>query len=210
MPNPTTDQETGRARDFAHVEFENADAAAKAVKLNGQLDPGAALSRNGGASDGTTIFVKGFDTSEGDDAARAALQEVFGECGEVTNIRLPSDRESGELKGIAYIEYGSADANEKASELNGSEAADGYLKVDVNVQPRIPGSAGGFVGGRGGGFGGRGGGFGGRGGGRGGDRGEWQGAKLLHARAHAAVAWWRSAWSTGSVPGCWAYDYLCQ
>lgn len=106
--------------------------------------------------------------AEGEDAARSALQELFGECGEVVNIRLPSDRESGELKGIAYIEFGSAEAKEKAAEYNGSEAAGGYLKVDVNVQPRTPGSAGGF-GGRGGGFGGGGrGGF----GGRGGDRGE--------------------------------------
>jgi nucleolin len=111
--------------------------------------------------------------AEGEDATRAALQEVFGECGEVVNIRLPSDRESGELKGIAYIEFGSADAKDKAGELNGSEAAGGYLKVDVNVAPRTPGGGGGFGGGRGGGFGGRGGGgFGGRGGGRGGDRGE--------------------------------------
>jgi nucleolin len=116
-------------------------------------------------------------SAEGEDATRAALQEVFGECGEVVNIRLPSDRESGELKGIAYIEFGSADAKDKAGELNGSEAAGGYLKVDVNVAPRTPGGGGGFGGGfgggRGGGFGGRGGGgFGGRGGGRGGDRGE--------------------------------------
>lgn len=99
--------------------------------------------------------------AEGEDAAKAALTEVFGECGNIMRIRMPSDRDSGELKGFAYIEFESADAKTKAAEYDGSEACGGYLKVDVNVAPRTPG---GFDGGRGGGRGG----FGGRGGGRGG------------------------------------------
>ncbi len=41
---------------------------------------------------------------------RAALTEAFGECGEVTQVRLPMDRESGELKGIGFIEFGTAEA----------------------------------------------------------------------------------------------------
>ncbi len=41
---------------------------------------------------------------------RAALQEAFGDCGEVKNIRLPSDRESGSLKGFAYIEFATTEA----------------------------------------------------------------------------------------------------
>lgn len=109
------------------------------------------------------------DLAEGEDAARAGLQEAFGECGEIVNMRLPTDRESGELKGIAYIEFATTEGKNAAGELNGAEAAGGYLKVDINVAPRTPGSAGGFGGGRGG--------FGGRGGGRGfgGDRGELRG-----------------------------------
>lgn len=112
--------------------------------------------------------------ADGEDAAKATLQEVFGECGNIMRIRMPSDRDSGELKGFAYIEFESADAKTKAAEYDGSEACGGYLKVDVNVAPRTPGGGGRFGndGGRGGGrFGGRGGGrggFGGRDGGRGG------------------------------------------
>ena len=55
---------------------------------------------------------------------------------------------------------------QKASaDLNGTEAAGGWLTIDLNTQPRTPGGGGGgFGGGRGGGRGG----FGGRGGGRGG------------------------------------------
>ena len=64
-----------------------------------------------GAEDdgGTTIFVKGFDRSLGEDDVRAALQEAFGECGEVTQVRLPMDRETGELKGIGFIEFSTAE-----------------------------------------------------------------------------------------------------
>jgi hypothetical protein len=65
------------------VEFDSAEAAAKAVAMNGQVDLGGRTlkldsstgrgggggatpgGRNAGASDGTTIFVKGFDTSGG-------------------------------------------------------------------------------------------------------------------------------------------------
>ena len=61
-------------------------------------------------TEGTTIFVKGFDKYLGEDAVRQQLTEAFAECGTVNNVRLPSDRESGELKGIGFIEFGSVDA----------------------------------------------------------------------------------------------------
>lgn len=38
---------------------------------------------------------------------RQQLTEAFQECGEVTSVRLPTDRETGALKGIAFIEFGS-------------------------------------------------------------------------------------------------------
>ena len=65
----------------------------------------------GGEDDGgTTIFVKGFDRSLGEEDVRSALTEAFGECGEVTQVRLPMDRETGELKGIGFIEFGTNEA----------------------------------------------------------------------------------------------------
>ncbi len=41
---------------------------------------------------------------------RAALTEAFASCGELNQVRLPTDRETGELKGIAFIEFADADA----------------------------------------------------------------------------------------------------
>jgi nucleolin len=79
-------------------------------------------------------------------------------------VRLPADRESGELKGIGYIEFATAaEKDAAAAEMNGAEAVGGYLTVDANPGSRTPGSGGGFGGGGGGGFGGRGGGRGGGG-----------------------------------------------
>lgn len=65
---------------------------------------------NGGDSNGTTVFVKGFDRSLGEDAVREQLTAAFADCGEVNQVRLPSDRETGELKGIAFIEFATTDA----------------------------------------------------------------------------------------------------
>lgn len=110
----------------------------------------------GGASDGTTIFVKGYDKYLGEEEVRKQLTEAFAPYGAVQNIRLPTDRETGELKGIGYIEFATVEEKNAAAELDGAEAAGGWLKVDVN-----PGPPGGAGGGRGGGFGG--GGFGGGG-----------------------------------------------
>lgn len=78
--HPTAyDQETGRARGFAHVEFAASSAVTAAVAKNGEVEldgrtlrvdasagrggGGGGTPRNNGAADGTTIFVKGFDFS---------------------------------------------------------------------------------------------------------------------------------------------------
>lgn len=54
--------------------------------------------------------MKGFDKYQGEDAVREALTAFFEECGEVSSVRLPSDRETGDLKGIAFVEFATNDA----------------------------------------------------------------------------------------------------
>lgn len=134
---------------------------------------------------------------------RRQLTEAFAAYGEVAGVRLPMDRESGELKGIGYVEFASADQKNAAVELDGQTVAGGWLKVDPN--PGTPGSGGGrggFSGGRGrgdfggrgrgrGDFGGRGGrgfggGRGGRDGGRGGGRGGFGGKPRLSIDPNAS------------------------
>ena len=52
--------------------------------------------------------MKGFDKYQGEDEIRAALETHFADAGTVVSVRLPSDRETGELKGIGFIQFDSA------------------------------------------------------------------------------------------------------
>ncbi|RMZ53014.1 hypothetical protein APUTEX25_001133 [Auxenochlorella protothecoides] len=129
------DRETGRARGFAHLSFETVEGAAKAITLSGQELAGREVyiesttereQRTPGqdrfaASEGQTLFVKGFDSSLGEDDVRAALTEAFGAYGEVTNVRLPTDRETGSMRGIGFVEFSTSEAKNAAIELDGAE-----------------------------------------------------------------------------------------
>jgi RNA recognition motif-containing protein len=91
------------------------------------------------------------------------LQQTFGECGEVVDVKVVTDRETGRSRGFAFVTMGSPEAAQKAiSELNGAELDGRSLRVNEAEERSDRGGGGG--GGRGGGGGGRG--PGGRGGGR--------------------------------------------
>mgnify|MGYP001811084347 CR=1 FL=1 len=48
--------------------------------------------------------------ASGEDEVRNQLTEAFAAAGTVVNVRLPTDRETGELKGIGFIEFDSSEA----------------------------------------------------------------------------------------------------
>jgi RNA recognition motif-containing protein len=109
---------------------------------------------------------------------REALEAAFATAGEVREIAMPTDRETGQPRGFAFVTMGSASAATNAiSQLNGMMLDGRTLKVNEAQErpPRDGGGGGGrsFGGGGGGGFGGGGGGGGrgGYGGGGGGGRG---------------------------------------
>jgi RNA recognition motif-containing protein len=96
------------------------------------------------------------------------LQRTFARCGNVSEVKLVLDRESGRSRGFAFVSMATDDeANTAIQELNGAELDGRALKVNVAQERAARGGGGGFGGGGGGG-----GGFGGGGGGarRGGDR----------------------------------------
>ncbi len=112
-----------------------------------------------------------FDTTEAD------LHELFGAHGGVTEVHLPSDRDTGRPRGFAFVTMDSADAmNAAINSINGKEFMGRALTVN-EARPREErgfgggGGGGGRSGGGGGGFrgksGGGGGGYGGGGGGGG-------------------------------------------
>lgn len=195
------DRNTGKSRGFAYVTFETEEAAEAALKLNGkeidgrpvnidktiEKDPNTVREKRAKAfgdapsAPSSVLFVGNLSF----DATEDAVWETFSEYGEVKNVRLPTDRESGRPKGFGYVEFTDLDAAKKAFEgLTGAEIAGRAIRLDYS-QPRDDSAGGrggrgggrGFGGGRGGGFGGgRGGGFGGgRGGGFDGGRGGFGG-----------------------------------
>ena len=64
------------------------------------------------------------------------LNEVFGEYGTVKRVHIPTDRETGRVRGFAFVEMDSEADEDKAIEaLDGAEWMDRELKVN-KARPR--------------------------------------------------------------------------
>ena len=97
-----------------------------------------------------------YDVSEDD------LKNVFKEYGEVKRVQLPKDRETGKVRGFAFVEMETETQEDKAiEELDGAEGMGRTMKVNKAKPKEDRGSGGGNRGG------GSRGGYGGGGGGRG-------------------------------------------
>ncbi|EYF07681.1 RNA recognition motif domain-containing protein [Chondromyces apiculatus] len=99
------------------------------------------------------------------------LEAAFAAVGEVREVAMPTDRETGQPRGFAFVTMGSAqDATTAIEQLNGMMLDGRSLRVnEAQERPQGGGGGGRGFGGGGGGGGGRGGfGGGGGGGGRGG------------------------------------------
>jgi nucleolin len=178
-----TDPSTGRSRGFAHIDF-SAEAGKKAaMKLDGSEFMGRTIKVDN-ATPATprgkdtnfgpktdTVFMANLAHSLDEDSVRQAF-EKFGTI--VGEVRLPVNRETGQIRGIGYVQFeteGQAEAAVKG--MNGVSIEGRPIRTDFsggNDSDRVRSrpARGGFGGGRGGsGFGGRGGGRGGRGGDRG-------------------------------------------
>ena len=64
------------------------------------------------------------------------LKEVFGEYGTVKRVHIPTDRETGRVRGFAFVEMESEAEEDKAIEdLDGAEWMERTLKVN-KARPR--------------------------------------------------------------------------
>ena len=100
-----------------------------------------------------------------------ALRNLFAEHGEVEEVHVPTDRDSGRPRGFAFVTMPNQNEAQAAiAAVNGQELDGRVLNVN-EARPKTGGGGGGGYGGGGGGGGGRGGSGGGRGGSRGGSGG---------------------------------------
>jgi cold-inducible RNA-binding protein len=103
------------------------------------------------------------------------LRDAFAKFGEVTDVHLVTDRQTGQPRGFGFVTMGTSAAAQAAIEgMNGSTLDGRPLRVNEAEERQGGGGRGGGGGFGGGGGGGRGGGGrGGRGGGGGGKRERW-------------------------------------
>ena len=86
--------------------------------------------------------------------SQADLEAFFAAAGEVREVAIPTDRETGQPRGFAFVTMGSPAAAEQAiAKLNGTMLDGRNLKIN-EAQERAPRAGGGGGGGRGGGGGG--------------------------------------------------------
>jgi RNA recognition motif-containing protein len=84
------------------------------------------------------------------------LQREFSRCGNVAEVKLVLDRETGRSRGFAFVSMASdEEANTAIQELNGADLDGRALKVNIAEERRPRAGGGGFGGGGGGGGGGR-------------------------------------------------------
>uniref|UniRef100_S4RGC0 Nucleolin n=1 Tax=Petromyzon marinus TaxID=7757 RepID=S4RGC0_PETMA len=168
------DRETGKPRGMAFVDFASIDDAKAAMKAHSgaevegraiRLEFSTPRGTPGPSEASSTLFVRGL----GEDTSEDTLMDSFEGA---TAARIVTDRDSGQSKGYAYVDFSSADEAKsalnamKGVEIDGSQIYVDFARPKGSTPGRGGGGRGGGFGGRGGGgFGGRGGGFGGRGGG---------------------------------------------
>lgn len=170
------DRNTGKSRGFGYITFATTEAVNAAIALNGNKEiDGRTLNLDKAVEHGPNkerraqvfgdvrgspskvLFVGNLSWNTVEDT----LWDAFSDYGDVTSVRLPTDKESGRPKGYGYVEFSAVDSAKKAIDaMNGKELDARQIRLGF-AQPRDTNGPGR---GRGAGFGSRGGG--GRGGGR--------------------------------------------
>ena len=161
------DRNSGRLRGFGFVSFADRQAAETAIEKmdQSQLDqrtirvnesrprgegPGGPGGRGGFNSTGAEnvkLYVGNLSFDTTDEVVRGQFEKY----GEVVDCFLPTDRESGKVRGFAFVTMKATDAEKACVAMNGCEVDGRTLKVN-EAQPKGGGRGGG--GGYGGGYGG--------------------------------------------------------
>ncbi|XP_045803879.1 nucleolin 2-like isoform X4 [Trifolium pratense] len=76
-----------------------------------------------------TIFVRNLSYS----VERTDMEDIFKDCGEVVDVRFSIDPE-GRFRGFGHVEFGTAEAAQKALKLDNTELLNRHIKVSIAVE----------------------------------------------------------------------------
>ncbi|RKO94035.1 hypothetical protein BDK51DRAFT_18321, partial [Blyttiomyces helicus] len=85
----------------------------------------------------TTVFVGNLSW----DVTEEMLTETFSQSGEVSNVRLITDRETGKKKGFGYVDFATSEAASAACALDGTDVDGRQIRVNLAIAKPKPASA---------------------------------------------------------------------
>ncbi len=157
-----TRREDGKSRGFAFVEMSTEDEAQQVIQQFNAMpfkqrelsvdyqDESRASAPSGGArsfgndtpaSPNPKLFVRNVSNSVSD----TELNELFGHAGTVISVSVPTDRETGQPRGFAFVEMASTDdATQAVEKLNGHSIGGKELAVQFQDPTRAKPSGGGY------------------------------------------------------------------
>jgi len=107
------------------------------MKVHSKSAPAAAAAATPSTDGCTTIFCGNLPWSIDEDAIKA----VFKECGDVAGVRWGQDRETGDFKGYAHIDFADEASCAKALKMNGMDCGGREMRIDAS-KPRTGGAGG--------------------------------------------------------------------
>jgi heterogeneous nuclear ribonucleoprotein A1/A3 len=64
------------------------------------------------------------------------LQDVFGKFGAISEIKIPTDRESGRTRGFAFITFETQQAAQEALAMDGQKLGDRVMRVNMATEKK--------------------------------------------------------------------------
>ncbi|EEC42658.1 predicted protein, partial [Phaeodactylum tricornutum CCAP 1055/1] len=64
------------------------------------------------------------------DVDEDTIKQSFADCGEISQVRFATDRETGDFKGFGHIEFVATESTDKAIEMAGTEILGRPVRVD--------------------------------------------------------------------------------
>merc|ERR1712216_457273 len=101
------------------------------VKIAEDKAPRAAASGDGPGEPQLKCFVGGLSW----DTTGEGVKEFFKDCGEMTDVYFPTDRDTGAYRGFCFITFEDLEGSAAAVALNEQELDGRWLKINYSQRP---------------------------------------------------------------------------